>query len=154
MSVGLSSCQVWSCQPLTSCEAPSTRLHSQPVSCQRDLIGEGASGMSSYWWWNSDGRRSPSAPARCPRCRSHLRWLSSGPLHSERGRKYRTIVHGASFWLEYKEWPSDVQNSLEGGREGVLTGVEAVRVLMRRKTGWRRCLRWARQLAASGVFFQ
>lgn len=33
-----------------------------------------------------------------------------------------------------------VQNSLEGGREGVLTGVEAVRVLMRRKTGWRRCL--------------
>lgn len=47
-----------------------------------------------------------------------------------------------------------LQNSLEGGREGVLTGVVAVRVLIRRKTGCLRCLRWARELAASGVFFQ
>lgn len=46
------------------------------------------------------------------------------------------------------------QNSLEGGRDGVLTGVEAVRVLILRNTAWRRCRRCARELAASGVFFQ
>lgn len=59
-------------------------------------------------------------------------------------------------FIPHSHWEGQayVQNSLEGGREGVLTGVEAVRVLMRRKTGWRRCRRWARQLAASGVFFQ
>lgn len=47
-----------------------------------------------------------------------------------------------------------LQNSLEGGLEGVLTGVEAVRVLILRNTACLRCLRWARELAASGVFFQ
>lgn len=47
-----------------------------------------------------------------------------------------------------------LQNSLEGGLEGVLTGVDAVRVLILLNTACLRCLRWARELAASGVFFQ
>lgn len=47
-----------------------------------------------------------------------------------------------------------LQNSLDGGLEGVLTGVDAVRVLILRNTACLRCLRWARELAASGVFFQ
>lgn len=46
------------------------------------------------------------------------------------------------------------KNSLEGGLEGVLTGVDAVRVLILLNTACLRCLRWARELAASGVFFQ
>lgn len=46
------------------------------------------------------------------------------------------------------------QNSLDGGLEGVLTGVDAVRVLILLNTACLRCLRWARELAASGVFFQ
>lgn len=47
-----------------------------------------------------------------------------------------------------------LQNSLEGGLEGVLTGVDAVRVLILLNTACLRCRRWARELAASGVFFQ
>jgi len=47
-----------------------------------------------------------------------------------------------------------LRNSLEGGLEGVLTGVDAVRVLILLNTACLRCLRWARELAASGVFFQ
>lgn len=46
------------------------------------------------------------------------------------------------------------KNSLDGGLEGVLTGVDAVRVLILLNTACRRCLRCARELAASGVFFQ
>lgn len=73
-------------------------------------------------------------------------------VHWKTGRK-PLDTHTHKHTLEARARPH-IQNSLEGGREGVLTGVDAVRVLMRRKTGWRRCLRWARQLAASGVFFQ
>lgn len=35
-----------------------------------------------------------------------------------------------------------------------MTGVDAVRVLILLNTACRRCLRCARELAASGVFFQ
>lgn len=61
------------------------------------------------------------------------------------------ISYVCSLFIENE---AHLQNSLEGGRDGVLTGVVAVRVLIRRKTGCLRCLRWARELAASGVFFQ
>lgn len=67
---------------------------------------------------------------------------------------FRDVMFSCDSLSLGKNGGSHLRNSLEGGREGVLTGVEAVRVLIRRKTGCLRCLRWALQLAASGVFFQ
>lgn len=59
-------------------------------------------------------------------------------------------AHARLMWIPEPH----LQNSLDGGLEGVLTGVDAVRVLILRNTACLRWRRWARELAASGVFFQ
>lgn len=79
------------CQQLFQHRSCSCWLQPPP----RHSRGARPAGTGTYWWWSSDGRRSPSAPARCPRCQSHLHWLSSGPLRGgERGKwKINTQQH-------------------------------------------------------------
>ena len=64
----------------------------QDRNSQANRIQVPVKGTWSYWWWNSGGRRSPSAPVRCLRCQSHLRWLSWGPLE-ERKHLHLTLTN-------------------------------------------------------------
>lgn len=50
----------------------------------------------TYWSWNSGGRRSPSAPARCLHCQSHLRWQSWGPLEEKEESHWSTAFFDKS----------------------------------------------------------
>lgn len=92
----------------------------------------------------SSGRTEQAQRGNCPHCISCIPWEV----------QHQSTPAAACPEQSSAQAGLHSQNSLEGGRDGVLTGVEAVRVLILRNTAWRRCRRCARELAASGVFFQ